>query len=100
MLSQKERKLVIYNETNADVIFDGWISNDHAGDLQSIVKKVTLEYQLEFEEPTKFDNVPTLLQNNKFVQPFESITNSYSVPNYREMIQTQLCQFGTVSYLV
>ena len=85
MLSQKERKLVIYNETNADVIFDGWISNDHAGDLQSIVKKVTLEYQLEFEEPTKFDNVPTLLQNNKFVQPFESITNSYSVPNYREI---------------
>ncbi|HHT55467.1 MAG TPA: hypothetical protein GX012_02775, partial [Acholeplasma sp.] len=85
MLSQKERKLVIYNETNADVIFDGWISNDHAGDLQSIVKKVTLEYQLEFEEPTKFDNVPTLLENNKFVQPFESITNSYSVPNYREI---------------
>jgi len=85
MRSQKERKLVIYNETNADVIFDGWISNDHAGDLQSIVKKVTLEYQLEFEEPTKFDNVPTLLENNKFVKPFESITNSYSVPNYREL---------------
>lgn len=85
MLSQKERKLIIYTETNTDVNFRGWISNDDASKLQGIVRKVTLEYQLEFEEPTAFDNVPTLLENNKFVKPFESITNTYSVPNYREL---------------
>lgn len=85
MLSQKERKLVIYSETSNDIIFNGWIDETRVSELQSIVKKVTLGYQIEFEEPTSFDHVPTLIKNNKFVQPFESITNTYSVPNYREI---------------
>ncbi|VEU80138.1 V-type ATP synthase subunit I [Haploplasma axanthum] len=85
MIAQKSRRLVIYKENDKDVIFDGWISDEFAGSLQAIVKKVTLLYQLEFQEPTEYDYVPTLLKNNKFVTPFESITNTYSVPNYREI---------------
>jgi len=85
MLARKERKLIIYEENENDVIFDGWISNDNIKILQNIVKKITLGYQIEFNQANEFDNVPTLLKNNKFVEPFESITNTYSVPNYREI---------------
>ena len=84
-LSEKERNLVIYKESSSDATFDGWISVDKADELQGVVREVTLEYQLEFEEPSEFDNVPTLLDNNNFVKPFESITNTYSVPSYREI---------------
>ncbi|HHW79863.1 MAG TPA: V-type ATP synthase subunit I [Acholeplasmataceae bacterium] len=93
MLSEKNRNLVIYKETSSDVAFEGWISVEKANDLQAIVRKVTLEYQLEFEEPTEFDEVPTLLENKKFVKPFESITNTYSVPNYRELDPNPIMSF-------
>src|SRR5690554_334517 len=93
MLSQIERKLVKYSKTDNDYIFFGWISEEKAETLQPVVRKVTLEYQIEFEEPTKFDNVPTLLSNNKFVEPFESITNTYSVPNYREIDPNPIMSF-------
>lgn len=93
MLSQIERKLVKYSKTDNDYIFFGWISEEKVETLQPVVRKVTLEYQIEFEEPTKFDNVPTLLSNNKFVEPFESITNTYSVPNYREIDPNPIMSF-------
>lgn len=85
MQTQITRKLIKYKEDSKDVIFDAWISAEKEEQLQAVVKEVTLEYQLEFEEPTSFDNTPTLLQNNKFVQPFESITNMYAAPSYTEV---------------
>ncbi len=38
----------------------------------------------EFSDPTEEDEPPTLLKNNAVVSNFESITNTYSTPNYRE----------------
>jgi len=39
---------------------------------------------MEFSDPTDEDEPPTLLQNNGIVSNFESITNTYSTPHYRE----------------
>ncbi|MDY0277637.1 MAG: V-type ATP synthase subunit I [Acholeplasma sp.] len=85
MYAQIDRKRVVYKEDEKDVSFNGWISVEDAMELQAVVKNITLEYQLEFDAPSEFDDVPTLLKNNKFIEPFESITNTYSVPNYREI---------------
>ena len=38
----------------------------------------------EFSDPTEEEEPPTLLENNSMISNFESITNTYSVPNYRE----------------
>ena len=40
---------------------------------------------LEFSEPAEDEEVPTLCKNNAVVTDFESLTNTYSVPNAREM---------------
>lgn len=40
---------------------------------------------LEFSEPTEDEELPTLCKNNAVVSDFESLTNTYSVPNAREM---------------
>lgn len=39
---------------------------------------------MEFSDPTDEDEPPTLLENNGIVSNFESITNTYSTPHYRE----------------
>ena len=39
---------------------------------------------MEFSDPTEEETPPTLLQNNGVVSNFEGITNTYSVPHYRE----------------
>ena len=40
---------------------------------------------LEFSEPAEDEELPTLCKNNAVVSDFESLTNTYSVPNAREM---------------
>ena len=40
---------------------------------------------VEFSEPAEDEELPTLCRNNAVVTDFESLTNTYSVPNAREM---------------
>ena len=40
---------------------------------------------LEFSEPAEDEELPTLCKNNAVVSDFESLTNTYSVPNAREL---------------
>ncbi len=40
---------------------------------------------LEFSEPAEDEELPTLCKNNAVVSDFESLTNTYSAPNAREM---------------
>ena len=37
--------------------------------------------------------MPTALKNNKFVKPFENITNEFSVPNYKELDPNPIMSF-------
>ena len=52
--------------------------------IREAVSLVTKAYFLELSEPSEEDQPPTLLKNNPIVENFESITNTYSTPNYRE----------------
>ncbi len=39
----------------------------------------------EFSDPAEDEPIPTLMENNKVVENFETITNMYSVPDAREL---------------
>lgn len=85
MLSQIARKKVVYWEKNESIIFNGYISSDRIEEFMMKIKDISDDANVSFEEPTEFDNVPTLLENKKIVKPFETIMNTYSVPNYTEV---------------
>lgn len=60
---------------------EGWVREDRVEELKKAVAEVTDIYDLEITEPEADEQPPTVLQNGKFVAPFETITEMYSLPN-------------------
>ncbi|GAA0179193.1 V-type ATP synthase subunit I [Clostridium sediminicola] len=73
------------------ILVEGWSSTESNDELINIIEG-TLEdkYYLEFSEASEADNVPIELKNNGFVEPFESITEMYSLPHYNEVDPTPI----------
>ena len=46
------------------------------------MKKSNLNYEIDFRTPREDEVPPTAVKNNKFVAPFETITNMFSVPSH------------------
>lgn len=68
------------------IVLSGWVPFELNNELEDIVKIATNDnYVLTFEEVGEDEDleVPVKLKNNKFVSAFESITEMYSLPNYK-----------------
>ncbi|MCY6370844.1 V-type ATP synthase subunit I [Clostridium ganghwense] len=77
--------------TNNIIAIQGWNTTLSNEEFEETIKEVVKEnYYLEFEEAKEGDKVPILLKNNGFVEPFESITEMYSLPNYKEVDPTPI----------
>ncbi|MDD3705779.1 MAG: V-type ATP synthase subunit I [Clostridiaceae bacterium] len=72
-----------FAKTDKTFMLHGWVPEKYTEDMTSIMEGITDKYILKFEEPAEEDEVPLLLKNNKVVEPFELITEMYSVPNAR-----------------
>ena len=73
------------------VVLSGWVPFELNDELEKTVKVATKDtYVLSFEEVAEHEDleVPVKLKNNKFVSAFESITEMYSLPNYKGMDPT------------
>ncbi|MGH4118720.1 V-type ATP synthase subunit I [Clostridium sp.] len=79
-------------KTESVVAIEGWVPTDLASELEDVVKAITKEdFYLELKEASKEDlDVPILLKNNSIVEPFESVTSMYSLPQYSELDPTPL----------
>jgi V/A-type H+-transporting ATPase subunit I len=73
------------------ILLQGWNSIEENVELEEIVKTtLNSEYYLEFIEVSEEDTVPIKLKNNGLIEPFESITEMYSLPNYGEIDPTPI----------
>lgn len=78
-------------KTDKVLLFEGWTPEEKKTEFQDIVKQCCgNEYYIEFMEPSLEDNVPILLKNNKFAEPYEAITAMYSLPQYTEVDPTPI----------
>ncbi|HNX15084.1 MAG TPA: V-type ATP synthase subunit I [Oscillospiraceae bacterium] len=64
---------------------DGWVPVESAETLKKAIAEVTDNVVVEFSEVTEEDEPPVLVRNNKIIRPFESVTDSFSHPNYRDV---------------
>lgn len=67
----------------------GWILEKDIDNFNKIISQFKfIEYSIE--DPKPEDEPPVELKNKKIVQPFESLTELYSIPKYNEIDPTPL----------
>ena len=65
------------------MLLEGWIPDEKKDDLEKMLDEQNVYYLAA--KPSKEDNVPIKLKNNKFSKLFEPIGDLFSLPDYGEM---------------
>ena len=77
-------------QTEKVIIIEGWILKKELNKLKNILYNKFKELEIVFGDPKESDDIPIALKNNKFVEPFESVTELYGIPKYKEFDPTPL----------
>lgn len=70
--------------TNSSYYLEGWLPAKKEIKVSSALENSTLALNFIIRDPLDDEIPPTLVVSNKVVAPYESITNMFSSPNYRE----------------
>ena len=62
---------------------EGWVREDEIDKVEKALKSVTDAYYTEYRDPAEDETPPTVLQNDAFNTPFESLITLYSLPDAR-----------------
>ncbi|MEA5085440.1 MAG: V-type ATP synthase subunit I [Lachnospiraceae bacterium] len=73
-------------KTKTAFYFDGWLPKEKEDDVKAVLQENGCFY--EFKTPEKGEEAPVLLKQNAIVEPFEAITNLYSVPSVNDIDPT------------
>ncbi len=87
---ERDRNKVLSSmlRTKKTFYINGWIPEKCKENVESVLKKNECWY--EFTKPEEGEEYPILLDNGSFVQPFESITELYSLPSSSNVDPTAL----------
>ena len=92
-LVEKEETAGKLRETQTTFLLRAYLPEDAEERVREEISSSVGACFMEFSEPTAEDTPPTLLKNNGLVSNFESITNTYSPPNYRDFDPNAVMSF-------
>ncbi len=86
LLIERDRIKILDNlvKTSKAFYLEGWIPAELSEKLKSRISS-NYECLLEIAEPEKDEEFPIMLRNPKLVQPFEAVTEMYSLPSSRDV---------------
>ena len=86
LMVEKDRVKILDNlvKTNKSFYLEGWVPSDLSEKLKTKINGQA-ECILDIAEPDKDEEFPILLKNAKLVQPFEAVTEMYSLPSSRDV---------------
>lgn len=90
-LDNKIKKLEVeeqFAQTREAFMIEGWVPAEEADRLEQVLKEVAKEIDLTFLEPDEEDKPPITLRNNPIIQPFETLTRLFGMPDYNELDPT------------
>ena len=96
----RERAGTLLAGTRAAFMMTGWVPAENADEVDKRLHEVSPSCVVELLDPADDENPPTMLKNNKFLAPYQSIIAMYSLPNYRGIDPTLvmtpffICFFG------
>ncbi|QQK07421.1 V-type ATP synthase subunit I [Miniphocaeibacter halophilus] len=88
----RETSVENFVKTDRVNVIEGYVPKNLEEEFKTRVNKILENrYYLELEEADKDDpNVPIILENGKFAEAFEGMTEMYSLPRYNEIDPTPL----------
>ncbi len=85
LLSEETRLQISFLSTDTTLYIEGWVRSDQVDQLSDVLNKKDIAFELEARDPLPDEPVPTAMKNNRFVKPFEYITNQFSTPSAYEV---------------
>lgn len=85
------------SRTAATFVLHGWVPENRLSDVERAVAGVTDAYCLFTRDPNDDETPPSVVKNNRFVTPFEVVTDLYSRPDPRGMDPTP---FMAIPYII
>lgn len=76
--------------TKKVIVIEGWVLEKNIDKMKNWLFNKTNELEIILSDPDEKDDVPVALDNNQFVEPFESVTELYGIPKYKEFDPTPL----------
>ncbi len=81
---QRQRELCRIASTQSAALIEGYVKHYEQDKLDEAVSLVSKAYYIEAADPADDDKeLPTAVENNAVVAPFEAVTDMYSVPGPR-----------------
>lgn len=84
----EERKLECEMQTSCtetSYILEAWVPKDESEKLDRSLDGSGLALMYEIREPEEGEKPPTYVEDNAVVEPYQSVTNMFSAPAYREI---------------
>lgn len=84
----EERKLECEMQTSCtetSYILEAWVPVGKAKELDEALESSPLALTYEIREPLAEEKPPTYVEDNAVVEPYQSVTNMFSAPAYREI---------------
>ncbi len=85
ILSQEELNNISCEVTLQTKVIEGWVRSDMLDTLKKAITDITDIYEMELNDPTKDDIVPTYTKNPHVVSQFETITDMFSKPSQKDV---------------
>lgn len=71
--------------TESTYYLEAWLPESEAGRVNKTLEDCSLSLAFTIREPLESETPPTLAVNNSLVAPYESVTNMFSAPFYKEI---------------
>lgn len=87
--------------TDSTVVITGWIKEEDRARVESALSALGAQLDVSFDEPSSGDEVPVILKNPKWLEPFELLTDLYGRPAYGEIDPTlAMAPFFTLFFAI